>query len=123
MPEVTQDQLAELEVRVEDLSAEIQYQTSRISRILERVEDALRDIQGVNLEQRIRNIVTQENPPTSQSAASLWSPGGTHPVVQSEQSVPTDSGIGYVADGEAVGPDEGADQSETGSPEALDEEF
>lgn len=151
-----------VELRCEDQTGEIAYQRGLAARAAARVETAILDIQGVNLEQRITQVLLSkiqdgtfnavvveeqqdsvpEQPYAAPTPAPVWATtafprlydgilsGGTHPVVQSEQSVPAESGTGNVVaapeerarlvDGVWV-PDEVADQSETGSAEALDE--
>lgn len=158
------DLAEQAETRADDAAGEASYQRDAAERAILRVNEGLIDIQGVNLEQRITQVLSDriadgtfntvvvqtapapEQPPRqrihfSNTSPGIWdrpiqfdvigtdgvvATGGTHPVVQSEQSVPADVGTGYVARNEqfdVAALDEVAGQSETDSAEALDENY
>jgi hypothetical protein len=140
-----------VESQVDDNLGEIQYLRDRTAQAEERVRDGLLDLQGINLEQRVEAVllakiqdgtitaVERERATLDVEESPIWNTpiafdvvtsgnivasGGTYPVLQSESSL-SESESEDVATGYSTlsVPDEGADQSETDSPEQADENY
>lgn len=147
------DLAEQAETRADDSAGEAAYHRDLADRAKERIETAILDIQGVNLEQRITEVLLSKvqdgtfstvsveystptpAPVPRRNINGLYEyvvqatspfPGGTHPVVDfvPDLSVSeTEDVADFTLVESIVLPDDGAGPSETASPNEVEDEF